>query len=1570
MSKKNWKDGKVKSGKGGNGGQNRGLHSLKGLMIEEEKPRRIPVENFTMMQVRQQVSQFIMSNQQGVLVVKVPTGGGKSLGLPWIVKEDIIPMLPETRTIMLEPLRMVTSSLRQALTDLVLVEKVGMKVGNDKGLNYHGERFTVATVGSAFGLIRKERPNITIFDEFDLDQNGDGAIMHNQLYHMLKNAEVQGERLIVILPSATPDLVNAGKFYGEFKFEVVEVEDRMFDPDILEVDLGSSSVDTFKDVLGGYTNTIIRLCVQGIEKDGKTFTIPVGKNILCTVPSPMYFEELEKKILAGVDPMFVEVVKVWSRSTESEKRKLFNGGTRGMITIFIATDLIRRGGTPEIYATFPSGWQVRDFCDPSTGIEGTREERASEADYSQDEGRCARKEKGLVVRSLDSRRPQVGMTFLERKPLETFLLNLIHYEDIRNFKWWGEVSAEKIDAATGALKRVGAAEEDERGRLVLTTLGKAMRGIPGSIQMRSMIFEAFERQILDHFLIISSGMSVGGLFANTKDKDDVKRSQAPLICHTSDYLSALRAWGAISESLIVAEIDRVVSDAHAKVNIEKKSAENKAEMRKIQILKDHEIPRDKKQRMQVQVEEELGEKLALIELGRQDAVEDAVMGLVRKISGRVAFSYGLYKKAVEEFAQNVIRSVAFLRGKKFSMNGHGEQTIHLDLMRILKIGPTAGNIEEAISDSVHKVVLKGYTDQIWVNIPHRGDLGYFYEKAGNGSFGSVGVFPGSACFGNYHDYLVGLAVDLKGKKFLKNVVMIDKEQLASWLPEVDPHLAKTETGLNPRFDVEKDCVVSDTRIVFNGKVLRKDEGIESPSHAQAERVFMDAFASGRIDDIKKFVLEKNAAVRAEAETLNIRSGGAFLRIETSEERKLYEAEILGKGIISVGTLMQAIKEKRISVPSLLLTPVSEEEKVRVETDNPSQVELEGEILVIEYSKETYGSTFHVRTQVTEEFARKARVEAVVLPSNRHVELRCSSHSSMNFPELVENLEKARIEREWKTARSQNECGYTENADKALGWLADACASVVVTRSDNGNGEEIVAWKAVVGYYEYHQWKLALVETLEKAEAETTKSIRTIFAAKLDATLVLPQEAPFQEVRGYYWRLTEIGEALKARFETLVKAPGDLTSENIMEKVEEVKAQVNGIKIEIGGRYVEFQQFVANKEAEIKAKVDAMNTGDRQIVDSEISQARQALEEAKISLKNSAFEDVEVACGMAVEAVASAEAKVEEIHREAERKAAELQARVESGEILINFEAYKRRMGASGNGDAWVITSDGSLRVSNEFQQRKHYPEGSLRWDVVEPNELALTWSCGSMFDISGSSEFKVAKLPVNGITPAQLEAVRKIEVEDIGCPENSFGLDPGASERREKFIGELVKAFPICPACKEALSFDEASYRAVIGEYGIQICSGDDRISRLINWSRGFEASTEGREAQVVVSRAISTGMIEALVYEKWGGWNLNLRFRQFREGEDSVAINLDPEVIGNGSFTFVGKRDFRCSCGGFAQVSKSDANAYKNGAEISMTCGKCRATGKAKKEAEVGEGSSASNGLDLSGFLKAWSRK
>lgn len=227
------------------------------------------------------------------------------------------------------------------------------------------------------------------------------------------------------------------------------------------------------------------------------------------------------------------------------------------------------------------------------------------------------------------------------------------------------------------------------------------------------------------------------------------------------------------------------------------------------------------------------------------------------------------------------------------------------------------------------------------------------------------------------------------------------------------------------------------------------------------------------------------------------------------------------------------------------------------------------------------------------------------------------------------------------------------------------------------------------------------------------------------------------------------------------------------------------------------------------------------------------------------------------------------------KLKELEKRQASGEILMDFGGHFRRMGMSGNKDYWVILADGKLHDPDEISYRKRYKsEGSKSWRLINNNELALSWNCVTMRDILGSSSFKVAKAPVGGCTQDQLETVARIE-DELGVPKNTFGLHV---EIQKVFDDRMSCIRSICQECDILISTpDDLDYVSLSGEWGQQIDPDcvNGRIEGFIDWNKEFAEQCENRDAQLIDIQSAADGILEFLVYDKWGERNLNIRWRE-----------------------------------------------------------------------------------------------
>lgn len=848
-----------------------------------------------------------------------------------------------------------------------------------------------------------------------------------------------------------------------------------------------------------------------------------------------------------------------------------------------------------------------------------------------------------------------------------------------------------------------------------------------------------------------------------------------------------------------------------------------------------------------------------------------------------------------------------------------------------------------------------------------GMVDHLYRSTGGGDYRNGGngdrrLDRSSVVTGN-PDWIVGLPKDIefknrKGRLCRMALVTMATAVDPRWLAEVAPQLVSEEYGLSPRYDSEKDSVVSTTRIYFQGQLIR-EETVADPKHPEAEKVFISALAGGRVSEAEE-ILEQNRQVRKTSEDLQVRSGGEAPAISEADERAQYELALEGRGIVSATSLAEAIQSGRVNPNDLLLKPedfISAQEQERIKAENPDSVEVDGEILPVEYGRSF--SNFYVRTEISEEFARSAQAEGVTLPGGRSVEIRCSGHSAITFHGLVAKLEKSRIDQAWRERRSELEDRFwVYEPEKILLRLGELLSEAEITRTDNGAGEPVTGFVSLFFAVDTNpKFRIRISENREEAEEETRKGLGRLLSAAAGDILAVPQEEPWQSnSTGMFsrWSLTEPGQALQNRFETLVSEYAEgLTPQNFEERLEALKAAAERAKAEIGGEHEDARRNLEETESEIEGKIETLE--DRNFVESEIGEIRELLGNAKKKISAGAYGDVRANCE-----------QVREVWKQAEGKIADRQARVDRGEILVNFEVGHRRGGVTGNGTGWVIRPDGSLRDPDKRDLRRN-GDGTLVWNLVNEDELALQWSCGTTRDIAGSSEFVVAKMPVGGLTETQREAVFRIETEDIGIVPNSFGLDPEAAERQARAVAELADTFSVCPACGEKLVIDQGAYRAVVGQYGFHICEDDEKISRLVDWNRPFERSTEGRDAQVVASRRISTGMIEVLAYEKWGGWNLNLRWREMTAEEAAEPVE-EPVPQGDGSFSEASNRNFRCSCGGTTRVTKSDWKKYQSGETLELACPKCGAVGQVRRE-EAGEQGPAGKGLDLSS-LAGWAKK
>jgi len=242
-------------------------------------------------------------------------------------------------------------------------------------------------------------------------------------------------------------------------------------------------------------------------------------------------------------------------------------------------------------------------------------------------------------------------------------------------------------------------------------------------------------------------------------------------------------------------------------------------------------------------------------------------------------------------------------------------------------------------------------------------------------------------------------------------------------------------------------------------------------------------------------------------------------------------------------------------------------------------------------------------------------------------------------------------------------------------------------------------------------------------------------------------------------------------------------------------------------------------------------------------------------------------------------ELKNIFVELEKRLSELVSKTEESlsgnEILLDFKVWHRRSGQTNLGDGWVIMPDGQLREPDEIDIPRHKSDGYYIWRTVGRNELALKWE---KHNSSHAGDFLVLKKPLDGLSPEQLEMAKEIE-EDLGAEElGGFGLNEKLEINKQKLIVEIKQTVKKVKRQSLDLSDLDMPFFALASQSGIDVTSRLSNFGLLIDGP--FNDYCNDRDAQLVYSQRLSRGVLEFLVYEKYGQYNVAMR------------LNINPEEL------------------------------------------------------------------------------
>lgn len=284
-------------------------------------------------------------------------------------------------------------------------------------------------------------------------------------------------------------------------------------------------------------------------------------------------------------------------------------------------------------------------------------------------------------------------------------------------------------------------------------------------------------------------------------------------------------------------------------------------------------------------------------------------------------------------------------------------------------------------EDILKAVCAGMADHLY-----KGSYGAYRNGDGTGrELGSSSLVRGA-------DWLVGKPFDLqiktrRGMMTLKLIELASKVD-PMWLAEIAPQLVERKVGLNPRYDAQKDVVVSTTQTFFNGQLLPEEEIVDG-EHPEAATIFARWLASqsslSLAEDASISVRDLGAVLRANAERqeraqqLNIRSGERAFKVYSSDEiTERFVAALSGVRCIS-----GVIGSEALALPAL-----DDDRVAPIIRDNPDTIHLLGNNLVVDYRPSYYGVMYSPQVRLPNDGGDWFNLpdEGIRLPGGRLVEI--------------------------------------------------------------------------------------------------------------------------------------------------------------------------------------------------------------------------------------------------------------------------------------------------------------------------------------------------------------------------------------------------------------------------------------------------------------------------------------------------------------------------------------------------------------------------------------------------------
>ncbi|MBO1254938.1 ATP-dependent RNA helicase HrpA [Alteromonas sp. 5E99-2] len=518
------------------------LDSVLGLLAELERSRQryqvrknnIPKTDYPDLPVserRDDILEAIQNHQ--VVIIAGETGSGKTTQLPKICIDagrGITGLIAHT-----QPRRLAARSVATRIAEELstpLGEKVGFKIRFSDQVS-DNTYIKLMTDGMLLAEMQQDR-FLDAYDTIIIDEAHERSLNIDFLLGYLKQLLAKRPDLKVIITSATIDPERFSKHFSNAP--IIEVSGRTYPVEI-----------RYMDTTDNNENDQIDNIIHGVDE---LMLAPKG-DILVFLSGERDIRDTQDA-LSKQQYKHTEIVPLFARLSANEQNKIFqsHSGRR----IVLATNVA------ETSLTVPG---IKYVIDPGTArvsrysarlkVQRLPIEPISQASANQRAGRCGRVSDGICIRLYSEddylSRPEFTDPEILRTNLASVILQMmaLGLGEIEQFPFVQPPDNRNITDGYRLLEELQATQL-QKGKQVLTAIGRQLSRLPVDPRFARMVIEAGKNDALTEVIVIAAGLSIQDPRERPQDKKQkADEAHKHFADKHSDFIALLNLWNAFSE---------------------------------------------------------------------------------------------------------------------------------------------------------------------------------------------------------------------------------------------------------------------------------------------------------------------------------------------------------------------------------------------------------------------------------------------------------------------------------------------------------------------------------------------------------------------------------------------------------------------------------------------------------------------------------------------------------------------------------------------------------------------------------------------------------------------------------------------------------------------------------------------------------------------------------------------------------------------------------------------------------------------------------------------------------------